>query len=93
VEYPLSIYFFKKSKIGHGGPTQNRILRRTTVIGFPKTFSLSTMAEYDRRPEYSAMYNMPRNFCVLRARSMLFLSTIGFASLQYTKFSYFFSFW
>ena len=31
-------FFFKKSKIGHGGPTQNRILRRTTVTEFSKTF-------------------------------------------------------
>ena len=30
--------FFKKSKIGHGGPTQNRIMRRTTVTEFSKTF-------------------------------------------------------
>ena len=32
-------YFPKtKSKIGHGGPTQNWILRRTTVTKFSKTF-------------------------------------------------------
>ena len=34
----MKIFFFKKSKIGHGGPTQNRILRRTTVTEFSKTF-------------------------------------------------------
>ena len=36
--YYKNIYFFKKSKIGHGGPTQNRIMRRTTVTEFSKTF-------------------------------------------------------
>jgi len=34
----MKIFFSKKSKIGHGGPTQNRILRRTTVTEFSKTF-------------------------------------------------------
>ena len=34
----MKIFFFKKSKIGHGGPTQNWILRRTTVTEFSKTF-------------------------------------------------------
>jgi hypothetical protein len=33
----MKIFFPKKSKIGHGGPTQNRILRRTTVTDFSKT--------------------------------------------------------
>jgi hypothetical protein len=37
-DFPMKIFFFQKSKIGHGGPTQNRILRRTTVIEFSKTF-------------------------------------------------------
>ena len=36
-DFPMKIFFFKKSKIGHGGPTQNRILRRTTVTEFSKT--------------------------------------------------------
>jgi hypothetical protein len=34
----IYIFIFKKSKIGHGGPTQNRIMRRTTVTEFSETF-------------------------------------------------------
>jgi hypothetical protein len=34
----MKIFFFKKSKIGHGGCTQNRILSTTTVTEFSKTF-------------------------------------------------------
>ena len=35
---------------------------------------------------------MPCDFCVLRARSLVFLSCFGFTSQQYTKFKYFFVF-
>ena len=38
MEFYYGSIFFKKSKIGHGGPTQNSILRRTTVTEFSKTF-------------------------------------------------------
>jgi hypothetical protein len=31
-------FFYKKKKIGHGGPPQNLILRSTTVTEFSKTF-------------------------------------------------------
>jgi hypothetical protein len=34
----MKIFFFKKSKIGHGGTTQNRIPTGTTVTEFSKTF-------------------------------------------------------
>ena len=34
----MKIFFFKKSKIGHGGCTQIRILSTTTVTEFSKTF-------------------------------------------------------
>ena len=41
-DFTIKIFFLKKSKVGHGGPTicptQNRILRRTTVTDFSKTF-------------------------------------------------------
>jgi hypothetical protein len=33
--------FSKNQKIGHGGPPQNRILRRTTMTEFSKFFSFS----------------------------------------------------
>jgi hypothetical protein len=37
-DFTIKIFFFKKSKIGHGGCTQNRILSTTTVTEFSKTF-------------------------------------------------------
>ena len=34
----MKIFFFKKSKIGHGGSPRNRIPQGTTVTEFSKTF-------------------------------------------------------
>ena len=34
----MKILFLKSSKIGHGGPTQNQILHRTTMTEFSKIF-------------------------------------------------------
>jgi hypothetical protein len=38
IKFSYENIYFQKSKIGHGGPTQNRIMRRTTVTEFSKTF-------------------------------------------------------
>ena len=38
LDFPMKIFFFKKSKIGHGGCTQNWIPSTTTVTEFSKTF-------------------------------------------------------
>ena len=36
--FPIKIFFFKKSKIGHGGCTRNLIPSATTLTKFSKTF-------------------------------------------------------
>ena len=36
--FPIKIFFLKKSKIGHGGSPRNRIPEKTTVTEFSKTF-------------------------------------------------------
>ena len=38
LDFLVKIFFFKKSKIGHGGTTRNRIPSSTTVTEFSKTF-------------------------------------------------------
>ena len=38
LDFPMKIFFFKKSKIGHGGSPRNRIPQATTVTEFSKTF-------------------------------------------------------
>ena len=37
-DFPMKIFFFKKSKIGHGGSPRNWIPQGTTVTEFSKTF-------------------------------------------------------
>ena len=38
LDFPMKIFFFKKSKIGHGGSPRNWIPQETTVTEFSKTF-------------------------------------------------------